>query len=242
MDIRVGLKNGVIILDLIGKIDVNSANFIETVGQCLRDGYTDILCNLEEVESVDYMGISVIVIACKEVINNDGRIKFSGIPSHIKNVFSVSGLDKTIEIYQSADMAENSFREDKKIEKIKKMQLRRRFKRLPIDIKVELKDKYSGTPESYKVDIYNLSAVGAYVYGVDKFRLGDAVMIKLKLPPKMEELEMEAKVVWLPDKHIQKNLHPGIGVEFCNLTAGAQKKLIGFIERNLSCLTTEERP
>jgi len=38
-------------------------------------------------------------------------------------------------------MAINSFKEDKVIENIKKMQLRRRFKRLPIDIKIELNQK-----------------------------------------------------------------------------------------------------
>jgi anti-anti-sigma factor len=241
MDIRVGLKNGVIVMDIIGRVDVNSANLIETVGQCLRDGYTDILCNFEEVEYVDYMGISVIVIAYKEAINNNGRMKFCGIPSHLKSVFSVSGLDRTIEIYASADQAEHSFREDKIIEKIKKMQLRRRFKRLPIDIKIELKDKSSDKAGNYKVDIYNLSAVGAYIYGVDKFHLGDAVMLKFKLPPKQEELELEAKVVWLPDKQIQKNIHPGMGVEFYNLSGRSQERLIGFIERNLSCLVSEDR-
>jgi len=238
MDIRVGLRNGIIIMDLIGKIDVNSANFIETVGQCLRDGYTDILCNFEEVESVDYMGISVIVIAYKEAVNAGGRMRFASIPAHLKNIFSVAGLDRTIEMYVSVELAENSFREDRIMEKIRKMQLRRRFKRLPLDIKVELKDKYSGN--SAKVDILNLSAVGAYVYGTDKFKLGDTVTLKLKLPPKQEDLELEAKVVWLPDKQIQKNIFPGMGVEFCNLSCCAQEKLIGFIERNLSCMSSSE--
>lgn len=236
MDIRVGLKNGIIIMDLIGKVDVNSANFIETVGQCLRDGYTDILCNFEEVESVDYMGISVIVIAYKETVNNNGRMRFSSIPAHLKNVFAVSGLDRTIEMYPSVELAENSFREDRIIEKIRKMHLRRRFKRLPLDIKAEL--KYSGG--KIKVEVLNLSAVGAYVYGAENFKLGDPVLLKLKLPPKQEDLELDAKVVWLPDKQIQKNIFPGMGVEFCNLSCNGQERLIGFIERNLSCMSSED--
>ncbi|MFA5429994.1 MAG: PilZ domain-containing protein [Candidatus Omnitrophota bacterium] len=237
MDIRVGLKNGIIIMELIGKVDVDSANFIETVGQCLRDGYTDILCNFEEVESVDYMGISVVIIAYKEVVNNNGRMRFCCIPSHLRNVFSVSGLDRTIEMYPSLDLAENSFREDRIIEKIRKMQLRRRFKRLPLDIKAEL--EYAGGKAH--ADILNLSAVGAYVYGVDKLKLGDAVVLKIKLPPKQEDLELEAKVVWLPDKQIQKNIFPGMGVEFCNLSCSGQEKLISFIERNLSCMSSEDQ-
>lgn len=56
-------------MDLSGKIDVDSANLVEAIGQCLRDGYVDIVCNLEEIDFIDYMGISVIGGAYKEVVN-----------------------------------------------------------------------------------------------------------------------------------------------------------------------------
>lgn len=239
MEIRARQKNGFIVLDLYGRIDVNSANLIEVVGQCMHDGYSDILCNFEEVDFIDYMGISVIVIAYKEVVNNNGRMKFMNIPVHLKGVFSVSGLDRIIDIYATEDLAINSFKEDKIIEKIKKMQLRRRFKRLPIDIKVELKAKYEKSPVCLKVDVLNLSAIGAYIYGCDKFKLGDEIILRFKLTPKLEEIELEAKVVWLPDKQVQHQLYPGIGVEFCNISPSVQKKLLEFIERNLSFMSMD---
>jgi Tfp pilus assembly protein PilZ len=210
------------------------------VGQCIRDGYNEIICNFEEVEFIDYMGVSVIVIAYKEVINSNGRMKFANIPAHLKGVFSISGIDRVIESYGTEDIAINSFKEDKIIENIKKMQLRRRFKRLPLDIKIELKEKYAKSPQCLKVDILNLSAVGAFVFGCDKFKLGDEIILKMKLPPKNEEIELEAKVVWLPDRQIQPHFHPGMGVEFCNITASAQQKLLEFIERNLSFLSTDQ--
>jgi len=240
MEIKARIKDRVIILDLGGRIDVNSANLIETTGQCLRDGYLDILCNFEEVESIDYMGISVIVIAYKEATNSKGRMKFCNIPAHLKNTFSISGLDAVIDMHATEDLAINSFQEDKIIEDIKKMQLRRRFRRLPIDIKIELKNKYARNPVCLKVDILNLSAVGAYVYGCDKFRLGDEVIIKFKLLPKQEEIELEAKVVWLSDKQFQPHFHPGMGVEFRNLSPSVQEKLIEFINRNLSFMSTDD--
>ncbi len=202
MEIRARRKDNIIILDLYGRIDVDSANLVEVAGQCIRDGYCDVLCNFEEVDFIDYMGVSAIVIAYKEVINNQGRMKFVNIPAHLKGVFSISGLDRVIEIYATEDLAVNSFQEDKIIENIKKMQLRRRFKRLPIDIKIELKEKYEKNPVCLKVDILNLSAVGAFIFGCDKFKLQDEVILKLKLPPNFEEIELEAKVVWLPDKQI----------------------------------------
>ncbi len=238
MDIKPRVKANVVILDLYNSIDVNSANLVEIVGQCLRDGYIDILCNFEEVESIDYMGISAIVLAYKEVINSRGRMKFVNIPAHLKSLFSVTGLDRVIDIYATEELALNSFKEDKVIENIKKMQLRRRFKRLPVDIKIDLKDKSSKGSGCFKADILNLSAVGAYIYGCDKFKLGDELNIKLKLPPKNTELELQAKVVWMCDKQIQPQFYPGIGVEFHKISSTDQEKIIEFINRNLSFSVT----
>jgi len=240
MEINVRVKDEVIILDLCGDIDVNAANFVETVGHCIRDGHVDILCNLEEVNVIDYFGMSVIAIAYKEVINHNGRMKVVNIPAHLKNLFSISGMDRVIEIHATEDLAINSFKEDKIIEDIKKMQLRRRFKRLPIDIKIELKSKYEQTPRCLTLDIVNLSAVGAYIFGCEHFRLGDEVLLRFKLGSNPEELGLEAKVVWLPDKNIQPHLYPGMGIEFHNLSPSVQARIVEFIERNASLLSSDD--
>jgi anti-anti-sigma factor len=239
MDIKARQFNNIIILDLAGRVDVNAANFIEAVGQCLRDGYNDILCNFEEVDFIDYMGVSVIVIAYKEMLNNRGRMKFVNVASHLKNIFSIAGIDRVIEMYPSEEVALASFQEDKVIENIKKMQLRRRFKRLPIDIKIELKSKLGHPPVCYNVEMLNLSAIGAFIFGCEKFQLGDDVILKLKLPPSSEEIELDAKVVWLPDKQVQPHSYPGMGVEFSNLTGPLQQRIIEFIERNISFLSND---
>ena len=241
MEIRARVAGNIVIIDLSGRIDANSANLVEAVGQCIRDGYCDVLLNFEDIEYIDYLGISAIALAYKEVINSNGRMKFTNIPAHLINLFSIVGLDRVIEIYATEDLAIDSFKEDRVIENIKKMQLRRRFKRLPIDIKVELKNKYEKGPACLKVDMLNLSGVGAYIYGCDKFKLGDEVIIKFKLLPKNEEMELEAKVVWLSDKQIQLHLHPGMGVEFQHIAASVQEKLLEFIERNLSFMSTDDQ-
>lgn len=240
MEIRARTKGNVIVLDLIGKIDVDAANLVEAVGQCLRDGYSDILCNFEEVNFIDYLGVSALALAYREVVTNNGRMKFANIPAQLKNIFSVTGLDRVIDFFATEDHALNTFKEDVVIENIKKLQLRRRFKRLPIDIKVELKDKYAKSPVCLKLDILNLSAIGAYIFGCDKFKLGDEVVLKFKLPPKPDELELQATVVWLPDKQIQLPLHPGMGVEFRNLPHDVQERILGFIERNLSRMVQDD--
>lgn len=239
LEIKIRRSGNVVILDLSGRIDVDSANLVEVIGECVRDGCVDILCNLEDVEAIDYMGVSVVVIAYKEVVNHQGRIKLSNIPAHLRGVFAISGTDRVIEIYPDEEMALNSFREDKVIENIKKMQLRRRFKRLPIDLKIELKSKRDDPSACLKVDILNLSAVGAFIFGCGKFKLGDEVVLKMKLAPKQEELEFQARVVWVPDKEVQRHEYPGIGVEFENLSTTNQQKLIEFIERNFSYMSSD---
>ena len=56
MEIKARQNGSIVILDLAGRIDIDSANFVEAVGQCVRDGYLDILCNFEEVDFIDYLG------------------------------------------------------------------------------------------------------------------------------------------------------------------------------------------
>lgn len=240
MEIRVRVKDHVVILDLCGSIDVNSANLVEVVGQCIRDGHSDILCNYEEVTTIDYMGLSVIAIAYRDIVNNQGRMKFVNVPSHLKNLLSVTGLDRQVDIYASEDAALNSFKEDKIIENIKKLQLRRRFKRLSIDIKIELKSGHQNNPVGLDADILNLSAIGAYVFGRGNFKLGDEIKFKFKAPPKLQGIELDAKVVWLCDKHIQPQLYPGMGVEFHNIQGFVQEKLLDYIEKNLSLMIPED--
>lgn len=235
MEIRARTKGKILILDLSGKIDVNSSNFVECIGQCIQENYLDILCNLQEVESIDYMGMSVVCIVYKNIINHKGRMKFTNIPAHIKEMFSIVGLDKTIEIYFDEDTALHSFEEDKVIEKIQKTQLRRRFKRLPLGgIKIELKEKYDKTAKCLEVDVLDLSALGAYIYGCNKFKIGDEVVLTLKFSPKTDPAKIDAKVVWLSDKEIQQQIHPGMGVQFHNIPADLQEELLSFIDKNLS--------
>ena len=171
LDIKAKQKENVTILDLIGRIDADSANLIEIVGQCVRDGSTDILCDFENIDYIDYMGISALVLAYKVVANNKGRMKFANIPLHLKSIFGVAGLDRSIDIYPSQETALHSFHEDKIIEKISRMQLRRRFKRLPIEIKIELKPKFDKRAVCHKGEILNLSGIGAYIYGCGQFKL-----------------------------------------------------------------------
>lgn len=226
------------ILDLTGSIDIDSANFIEMVAWCLGRGFRDMLCNFENVNLVDYAGLSVLAIAYKDVINHKGRIKLVNVPADIRKVFGMVGLDRVFEVYEDEEFALRSFEEDRIISEIQKKQLRRRFKRLPLDIDIEFKSK-SKNEKFNPGKVLNISGVGLLVFAEKTYPLGEILDIRLLLMPKPGLLELETKVVWLVQKEIQPQIYPGMGLEFYNITSDIQKKIIEFVDRNLplSCST-----
>lgn len=221
------------ILDVAGNIDIDASVFIEKIGWCLENGYEDILCNFENVNIVDYAGLSVLAIALKNVVNHKGRIKFLNVPDHIKKVFSLMCLDKVFDIYDNEEHALNSFKEDKIIEEIQKKQLRRRFKRLPIEINVQFKAVSKEEKAFHKGKLFNLSAVGMLVFANKAYPLGEVLEVKLALLPKPGVLDLKTKVVWLVQKELQPELYPAMGLEFYQLDSSTQQKIIDFVDRNL---------
>ena len=71
MKIQVRTNENISILDISGSIDIDSAEIIEVTCQLLRYKNTDILFNFEEVESIDYNGLSILVIAYKNILKSD---------------------------------------------------------------------------------------------------------------------------------------------------------------------------
>lgn len=222
----------VAILDLSGNIDIDSSNFIEKVGWCLENGYEDILCNFENVNLVDYAGLSVVAIAYKNTFNHKGNIKFLSVPMHIRKIFCMVALDRVFEMYEDEELAIKSFKEDKIISEIQKKQLRRRFKRLFLDIGAEFKPK-TKEENFHSGKVLNLSAVGLLIFTEKTYPLGEILRLKLALMPKPGWVELDAKVVWHVQKDIQPQIYPGMGLEFYKLDTQTQKKLVDFVERNL---------
>jgi anti-anti-sigma factor len=226
---RVG---NIAVLDLTGSIDIDSANLIEMVGWCLINGYKDVLCNLENVNLIDYSGLSVLAITHKDVVNHEGRIKFVHVPAHVRKLLCMVCLDHLFEIFEDEDLAVKSFEEDRVISEIKKMHLRRRFKRLPLAIDIEFRLK--GKDEEFSQGkVLNISAVGLMVFAENCYPLGEILDIRMTLLPKPGLIELDAKVVWLVQKELQPQIYPGMGLEFYNLDNETQKKILEFVERNL---------
>lgn len=234
MNINIREKEGVAILDLEGNIDINASDFIETVGWVLVNKARDILCNFENVNLIDYVGVSVIAVAYKNVLNQKGRLKIYAVPSHVAKLFAIVGLDRVFDYYETEEEALKSFKEERTFSEILKKQLRRRFKRVPIQIPLEYKQKISTQDNFWRGKVLNLSAIGAFAIAEKIFPIGELLTARMYLMPKPGVIEVDAKVVWVADEEIQPLESPAMGLEFYAIPAEMQEKIIGFVEKHLT--------
>lgn len=234
MKINIRQKDNIVIIDVEGNIDINASAFVESVGWAVIKKSKDILCNFGGVNLVDYIGISLITVAVKNILNHDGRVKFYNLPTHVSQLFCIVGLDRVLDVFANEELALNSFKEEQAITQILKEKLRRRFKRIDACGLIEYKQKFSLRGGWCKGKILNLSGTGVFVLVEKLFSIGEIITLRMLFSSEKEWLDLEAKVVWLADKEIQPLESPGMGLEFYNITPEKQEKILKFIEKNIA--------
>ena len=233
MEVNIRKEQDAVILDLKGNFDVNASDFIEVIGELLRQGHRKLLCNFENVNMIDYMGLSGLAIAYKNVRNHESYLKLYNVPVHVKNVFALLMLDNVFDIYASEEQALKSFEVQEALSSIEEKKLRRRFKRLPIHTTVRFQPKFCSSEEIFEGTVLNISAIGIFIYTPNVFNLNDIIKVWLPLGSGKDTIEVDTRVVWLPDKNIQPQVSPGMGVEFYKISTRLQKKIVEFVDRNL---------
>lgn len=234
MKINIRETQNIVILDIDGSIDINSSDFVETVGWALVTKSKNILCNFEGINLIDYVGISLIAVAYKNVLNHKGKLKLFSVPSHVQKLFAVVGLDKVFDYYENEEVAIKSFKEEELFSHILEQRLRRRFKRIPLQRIIEYKQKYAAKETYYKGKIVNLSAIGAFILAEKTFSIGETLTARLHLEPTPGILEIDARVVWEADKEIQPIESAAMGLEFQNISSQIQEQIVDFVEKNLT--------
>ena len=231
MPIRIREVGNISILDIDDRIDINSSDIIETVGWLVNTGKVNLIFNLENVDIVDYNGISILAIAYKNIVNHKGGLKFLHVPLSVIELFKVVKLEAVFETYADEDSAVKSFCE----EAMDKVHLRRKFQRLDIHINA----KYtivSGqkNPKAFEGKVLNISAAGAYIYSRFTFPINSILDMEFIIPTIASPLEASGRVIWLADKEIQPHSYPGMGVSFAHLTPEKEKAVIDFIDKNIT--------
>ncbi len=237
MSVRIREAGGISILDIDGNIDINSSDIIEAAGWLVNSGKLNILINLENVDMVDYSGLSILAIAYKNVINHKGRLKLLGVPLSVIELFKVAKLDHIFETYSDEKSAIESFFGAE----TSALHLRRRFQRLDIHLKVNYKILGSGkNQKTFEGTVLNLSAAGMYIHTKYLFPLNSLVEVSLGIPGEAKKLMADGRVVYLADKEIQPHAYPGMGVSFAHLEPEKEKIIIDFIDRNVTHRADEQ--
>jgi len=231
MAARLRETGGIMILDIDGNIDINSSDIVEMVGWLVNTGKLNIILNFENVDFVDYSGLSILAIAYKNVSNHKGKMKFLHVPLHVIELFKVVKLDGVFENYLEENAAIASFfRED-----LDKLHLRRKFQRLDIHLRVRYKlvsDRKN--PRSFEGDVLNMSGAGIYIYTPYTLPINSVLDLEFMIPGSASSLSATGRVIWLTDKDLQPHSYPGMGVSFAHLTPAKEKAIIDFIEKNVT--------
>ncbi|MBL7156783.1 MAG: PilZ domain-containing protein [Candidatus Omnitrophica bacterium] len=231
MEIRKRFFKNIAVLYITGKIDINAAGFIEETGRLLREGINKILCNFANVNIVDYNGLSILTVAYKNVVNQNGILKFCSVPLHIKELFKSARLDGVFEMHSEEEAALKSFDLSSKVDKLP---LRRRFKRIDVSVPVRYKVGISTDAKLSKGKMLNLSGEGLFIYSKNTFPVSTQLYMELGLKGERKPLTLMGTVVWLADKELQLHSYPGMGITFTNIDKHTQARIVEFIDKNLT--------
>jgi anti-sigma B factor antagonist len=231
ISVRIRETDNVHILDIDGRVDINSSEIIETVGWLVNSGKLNIILNLENVDIVDYNGLSILAIAYKNIINHKGKLKLLNVPLSVVEMLKVVKLDSIFELYNDEEAAVASFAESE-AEKIK---MRRKFPRLDIHLNVRYKmlsDRKDAN--TFEGRVLNISAAGLYVYTAHTLPIGTVLDLKFSIPGSTATLEATGRVSWLSDKELQPHAFPGMGISFSHLNADKELAIADFIDKNVT--------
>ena len=187
--------------------------------------------NFENVDMVDYNGLSILAIAYKNILNHKGKLKFLNVPLSVIELFKVVKLDSIFEIYTDEESAVKSFYASE----VEKLHLRRKFPRLDIHLNVHYKMiSDNKEPKVFQGTVLNISAAGIYIYTPHTLPIGTLLDLKFSIPGSSAVLEATGRVSWLADKELQSHAFPGMGVSFSHLTVEKERSIVDFIDKNVT--------
>ncbi|MBU1339779.1 MAG: STAS domain-containing protein [Acidobacteria bacterium] len=105
-------KNEVIVFDIQGEIrrsDISDSTLHQLVKDQLETGKRRILLNFENVQFIDSFGVGEVLASYISTHNLGGELKIARISKKLYIIFQVTMLTKVLDIYDSEDLAMDSF-------------------------------------------------------------------------------------------------------------------------------------
>lgn len=110
MEISQREKNGIVILDIQGEIDLyNAPEIKDTIQKLIEEQKYNIIINLEKVSYIDSSGIGALISSLSNLKKYQGGLKIINVYASVKKVFELTKLTSFFEIYDSEDEALSKF-------------------------------------------------------------------------------------------------------------------------------------
>ncbi len=102
MNIAAKKESTAMIVTVSGRMDaVTAPEFEKSITEFIAKGEKSFLINLSGLEYISSAGLRSILASAKRLKELNGKLIFSGLQGHVKEVFSISGFHGIFKIYES---------------------------------------------------------------------------------------------------------------------------------------------
>jgi anti-sigma B factor antagonist len=93
------------VLDLVGKVDLQTSPAFRRVLLAALNGQSLVIVNLKQVDYVDSSGIAILVEAYRASKNLQKRFLLCGLAPMVRNLLELTHLARVFEIYETEEQA-----------------------------------------------------------------------------------------------------------------------------------------
>ena len=111
MNFLVTEKEGIVILSLKGKImgGPEATEINDKINQLLDEKKLKIVIDLENVEWMNSSGLGILISTITLLRNNNGALRLINVSEKIKNLLKITKLDTVFKIFDTYELAVDSF-------------------------------------------------------------------------------------------------------------------------------------
>ncbi len=110
MEIQTRDTNGIKAVDLIGKLDTNTAPDAEKhLNKLITEGVEKILVNLEKLDYISSAGLRVLLSTNKQLQKTDGMMRICNLNEVVQEIFDISGFSSIFNVFATESEAINGF-------------------------------------------------------------------------------------------------------------------------------------
>ncbi len=108
MDIKTVDKEGILVVELGGEINISSSPELKRAFEKVQAA--KVVMNLTRVSYIDSSGLATLVEILKKVKGKGGALMLTNVSDKVRSLFEITKLDKLFGIYASDEVALKSFK------------------------------------------------------------------------------------------------------------------------------------